>query len=434
MVRDGPPLLKAKALAALATLFPASEASVASLGEALSANAYPAVRAAALRLLAGLAPTPGRLARFANGLADPDRRVRREAADALAAHGDQAIGLLRDMPSDLPDDVWEATVWALGRMQSRPAQKMLRVLLAPTLERAAENAALLRQLPGARDPRLWRPLELALADSNARLVERVLKVLSVLPRGRVIAQLRRALASTDLRTRANAVEALASLPDRGLIAAALPLVEAVSCGPEVAHGPISSQDPDELVMAVLRRAERSWDLWLRRGAAAVRGALAGGPGEDVAAGDAMEVDMELLVFLKRTPLFGPLPLDTLLALSRVLVPESYLAGETVFSDGSPGHCLYLVRSGAVAVLKDERLLARLGPETYVGEMALIDDAPRSASLVAAEDCTLLRLDRATFHDLTEDYPAMLHELCKLLAANLREANRRLADPLAAASR
>ena len=108
------------------------------------------------------------------------------------------------------------------------------------------------------------------------------------------------------------------------------------------------------------------------------------------------------------------------------MPESYLAGETVFADGSPGHCLYLVRSGAVEVRKDERLLTRLGPGTYVGEMALIDDAPRSASVVVAEDCTLLRLDRAAFQDLTEDYPAMLRELCRVLAANLREANRALA--------
>lgn len=103
----------------------------------------------------------------------------------------------------------------------------------------------------------------------------------------------------------------------------------------------------------------------------------------------------------------------------------------MFADGSPGHCFYPVRSGTVEVLKYERLLTRRGPGTYVGEMALIDDAPRSARVVVAEDCTLFRLDRSAFHDLTEDYPAMLRELCKLLAANLREANQRLADPLTA---
>ena len=136
--------------------------------------------------------------------------------------------------------------------------------------------------------------------------------------------------------------------------------------------------------------------------------------------------MEQLVFLKRIHLFGSLPLDTLLALSRVLVPESYVAGETVFADGSAGRCLYLIRSGMLDVRKNQRLLTRLGRGAYVGEMALIDDAPRSASVVASEDCTLLRLDRAAFEDLTEDYPAMLRELCRLLAFNLREANRNLA--------
>jgi CRP-like cAMP-binding protein len=81
----------------------------------------------------------------------------------------------------------------------------------------------------------------------------------------------------------------------------------------------------------------------------------------------------------------------------------------------------------VEVRKHGRVLARRGPCAYAGEMALIDDVPRSASVVAAEDCTLLRLDRATFQDLTEDHPAMLRELARLLATNLREANRRLAQ-------
>ncbi|MGH6900650.1 MAG: cyclic nucleotide-binding domain-containing protein, partial [Geminicoccaceae bacterium] len=429
VVRDGPPALRARGLVALAALPRAPDGSATALAETLSADRDPAVRAAALRLLA-LAPGPGRLARLVAALEDPDRRVRRAAAEALSMLNDEALDALRDTAIDAPDQRWEATVWALEAMQSRPAQRLLRALLAPTLERAAENAALLRQLPAARDPALWRPLDVALADSNQRLVERMLKVLAALPRNRVVVQLRRALASTDLRTRADAIEALASLPDRRLIAAALPLVEAVSLG-NVASGSASPvPDRGPLAALVLERAGHSWDVWVRRGAAAVRCTCARGLSEPPAHGftrvDATEVDMEQLLFLKRIPLFGSLSLDTLLALSRVLATESYVAGETVFADGSPGHCLYLIRSGMLEVRKDQRLLSRLGAGTYVGEMALIDDAPRSASVVVTEDCTLLRLDRAAFEDLTEDYPAMLRELCRMLAFNLREANRRLA--------
>jgi len=429
VVRDGPPALRAGALAALAALPGAPRRSVVPLAEALSRDPDPAVRAAALQLLA-LAPGPDRVTRLVTALGDPERRVRRAAAGSLCRLEAEALDALRATGSEVSEARWEATVWTLEAMRSRPAQKLLRALLSPILGRAAENAALLRQLPAGRDPALWHPLDVALADSNQRLVERVLKALAALPRDRVVVQLRRALASTDRRTRADAIEALASLPDRGLIAAALPLVEAVSLGEDASAGAPTATDHGPATTQVLARADRSWDVWVRRGAAAVRCAHGRGLGEVPAGvmtmGDATEVDMEQLLFLKRITLFAPLPLDTLLALSRVLATESYVAGETVFADGSPGHCLYLVRSGMLEVRKNQRMLTRLGPGAYVGEMALIDDAPRSASVVVTEDCTLLRLDRAAFEDLTEDYPAMLRELCRLLAANLREANRGLA--------
>ena len=429
VVRDGPSALRARGLAALAALPGAPDGSVTALAEDLSADVDPAVRAAALRLLARVRG-PGCLERFVSALDDFDRGVRRTAAEALSMLNDrQALDALRAAAIDAPEPRWEAIVWALEGMQSRPAQRLLRALLTPTLECAAENAALLRQLPVARDPAVWRPLDVALADSNQRLIECVLKVLAALPRDRVVVQLRRALVSTDLRTRADAIEALASLPDRGLIAAALPLVEAVWLK-DFKSGNVSSfPERDPAGLLVLERAEHSWDVWIRRGAASVRCVSARGlkamQAHALAIGHATEVDMEQLLFLKRIPLFGSLPLDTLLALSHVLAPESYLAGETVFADGSAGRCLYLIRSGMLDVRKNQRLLTRLGPGTYVGEMALIDDAPRSASVVAMEDCTLLRLDRAAFEDLTETYPAMLRELCRMLAFNLREANRNL---------
>jgi CRP-like cAMP-binding protein len=265
---------------------------------------------------------------------------------------------------------------------------------------------------------LPEPLAIALADANARIIDRLLAVLAALRRDRVAGELRRALASRDLRARANAVEALASLSDRRRIAAALPLVEAVALG----RGAGAGNDEADAV----ERARRSRDPWLRRAAARVDGTF---PAEGVE-----EVEMELLLFLKRTRLFGSLPLDVLLAVSRVLATQTHVAGETVFVEGSPGHHLYLVRSGAVEVRTDGQTIARLGVGSYLGEMALIDDAPRSATAVAAEDCTLLRLDRATFHELTEDHPAILRELCHLLAANLRDANARLTQRSPADSR
>jgi CRP-like cAMP-binding protein len=133
--------------------------------------------------------------------------------------------------------------------------------------------------------------------------------------------------------------------------------------------------------------------------------------------------MDRQAFLAGVTLFRALPNDALQALAEVTEPADCRAGETVIDDGSIGDTLFIVVAGQVAVRKGGRTLAVLGPGDYFGEMALIDDAPRAAAVVALTELRLLRLSRLVFHSLSQDHPGVLAELCRLFVRRLRLAQQ-----------
>jgi CRP-like cAMP-binding protein len=126
-----------------------------------------------------------------------------------------------------------------------------------------------------------------------------------------------------------------------------------------------------------------------------------------------------VLFLKRVPLFRHLPLDAVLAVSRALEQRHYLAGETILEAGARWDHLAIVARGAVELHDGGGGAERLRAPAYFGELVLVDEAVRAPRVAAAEDCSLLRLHRIAFHDLSHDYPEMLMELCKLLARRIR---------------
>lgn len=95
------------------------------------------------------------------------------------------------------------------------------------------------------------------------------------------------------------------------------------------------------------------------------------------------------------------------------------AGEVVFSAGEPADVLYVVRSGEVAVMVESKEVERLGEGAMFGEMALIDQGPRSATVVAATDCDLIPVDRPTFRRLVQEAPFFAENVMKVMAERLR---------------
>ncbi|HML25045.1 MAG TPA: Crp/Fnr family transcriptional regulator [Aggregatilinea sp.] len=138
-------------------------------------------------------------------------------------------------------------------------------------------------------------------------------------------------------------------------------------------------------------------------------------------------------FLRNVSLFANLTAAELEPLARRLVTREYEPGAVIFSQGSPGNSMYIVRSGLVdAVLTSEdgseRILAQFGPEQFFGEFGLLDGLPRSATMVAREPSDLLKLGRTEFFGFLEMYPAVSIKLLVLLSRRLRFALQ-TAEPL-----
>jgi sigma-B regulation protein RsbU (phosphoserine phosphatase) len=110
------------------------------------------------------------------------------------------------------------------------------------------------------------------------------------------------------------------------------------------------------------------------------------------------------------------------------------AGRIVIEDKAPGDTLYIVLSGRVQVSRlldsgREHVLAEMGPGEFFGEMALLEDKPRSARVSTLTATRLLAMSRRAFHTLLEHHPAVIANLLKVISARLRERNQALEELL-----
>jgi MFS family permease len=103
-----------------------------------------------------------------------------------------------------------------------------------------------------------------------------------------------------------------------------------------------------------------------------------------------------LVLLRRTPMFSHLAAPLLEQVARRMVPIDLAAGDVAIRQGQHGECFYIVESGQLDVSVDDRPRPALGPGDSFGEIALMLDRPRTATIVAATDVRLWSLDRETF--------------------------------------
>jgi CRP-like cAMP-binding protein len=98
------------------------------------------------------------------------------------------------------------------------------------------------------------------------------------------------------------------------------------------------------------------------------------------------------------------------------------AGGVVFRDGESGEAMYGVISGEIAIVKHGALIERIGPGGIIGEMAIIDQSPRSADAVAQEETTLAVIDRRRFEHLVTSHPTFALQVMAVMAERLRRVN------------
>jgi len=148
-----------------------------------------------------------------------------------------------------------------------------------------------------------------------------------------------------------------------------------------------------------------------------------------AVSNGLDERMKELIALKQVPLFSTLTLEQLDSIDRLMVTRTYNKGEPIFMRGDVGSELYVVLEGEIRIHLDhegrEVTLARHGPSTVLGEMAVFDEQPRSASAVASMKTTVRVLRRDKLQAIVHEHPEVLLEFVRNLSQRIRHMNDEL---------
>lgn len=130
-------------------------------------------------------------------------------------------------------------------------------------------------------------------------------------------------------------------------------------------------------------------------------------------------------FLARVPIFSSCTPAEIAAIAGVAQENDFQAAQIIVTQGTPGQAFYLILSGRVEILRDGISLGAFGPGDFFGEMSLLDQAPRSATIRALETTTCLMLSSWDFKSLLERHPSIAIKLLEVLSRRLRVADERL---------
>ena len=369
------------------------------------ADPTPRVRAAAAWALAAADPKRA-VPELVGALSDPDPASRTAAAQALGDLGDGAVGSVASALSD-PDRA-EGALVALEVLPAGEAREQILAYARQEAAGATTDFDAMRAI--TEDGDRAQLLRDSLIDRARRRARTALRAMALVGErgssGFVIDN----LSSRDPAQVANALEALEAMGEAGAVRPLLRLWE-----PAV---PLDTQR--EVWLSPLLRDP---DPWIRGCAELLDDLTEGTPMTDV---PATLSDMERVLFLRKVSLFADLPPNDLSRLAAIAEERTYADGETIADQGEEGDELHIVVAGTVRVLRAEppgpgAELARRETGEVVGEMALITQEPRMASLLASGDVRTLRVGRGEFEGVMRERPDTAIAVIRVLSQRLVES-------------
>jgi len=136
-----------------------------------------------------------------------------------------------------------------------------------------------------------------------------------------------------------------------------------------------------------------------------------------------ETSLTLLPALKSAPLFAGLTPQQLRRVAEVSRLKRFAAGATVVHLGADGDTFYVILDGRALVVRETGRPLKLARGDFFGELALIEDAPRSADVIAVDDILALTIGRAAFTKLLRSEAALTHAILRTVVHRLRSDQR-----------
>jgi len=133
----------------------------------------------------------------------------------------------------------------------------------------------------------------------------------------------------------------------------------------------------------------------------------------------MLLTIERVAILRKIDIFAETPNSSLAAVARILEEVELAAGEQFITEGETGNCLYIIIEGEVIVQSKDQTIMKLGAGKTVGELALLDPEPRSASVRAVGETLLFRIDSEPFEEVLADRPEVAQGIIRALVRRLR---------------
>lgn len=124
---------------------------------------------------------------------------------------------------------------------------------------------------------------------------------------------------------------------------------------------------------------------------------------------------------------GSLPEQELSSLKEVVNTRQYAAGSVICYEGEIEHLFYIIQDGTVAFTKkmaeDEQFLGVKGRGEFFGELGILDNAPRAATVYATSDCSLIEIDGETFDDIIARYPSAARAIMRGITRSIRDTDQ-----------
>ena len=135
--------------------------------------------------------------------------------------------------------------------------------------------------------------------------------------------------------------------------------------------------------------------------------------------------LEKTMILKSIDLFQQIPVTILTKIGQISEQINFKKGQKIFSMGDKGNSMFVIIKGKVDIVQNSKSIAILDKGSCIGEMAILDNQPRSADALTLSECTLLKIDQSPFYELLELRPEIMKQILRILTKRLRLANRKL---------